>query len=49
MDDFYQHLDHKLILLPASIGEPGLLPGFSLVKHPQGTRLSNFHGKESSG
>ena len=29
MDDFYQHLDHNsMILLSASIGEPGLIPGF---------------------
>ena len=28
MDDFYQHVDHRLILLSASIGEPGHIPGF---------------------
>ena len=28
MDDFYQHVDHRMILLSASIGKPGLLPGF---------------------
>ena len=28
VDDFYQHLDHKLVLLSASIGEPGHDPGF---------------------
>jgi hypothetical protein len=28
VDDFYQHVDHKLVLLYASIGEPGHIPGF---------------------
>jgi hypothetical protein len=44
MGGFYQQQDHRMILLSASIGEPGRIPGFPFVKHPQGTRFSNFRG-----
>ena len=39
VDDFYQYVDHRMILLSASIGEPGHEPGFPFRKHPQGNPL----------
>ncbi|SPF39966.1 hypothetical protein SBA4_2460016 [Candidatus Sulfopaludibacter sp. SbA4] len=44
-DDFYQYLDHRMILLSASIGEPGPNRAF-LCEASGGTRFSNFHGKK---
>jgi hypothetical protein len=46
---FDQHVDHKLILLSASIGEPGLdSRAFLRLKHPAaGTRFSNSDEKEA--
>ena len=49
VDDFYQYLDHRMILLSASIGEPGRVPGFPFRKHPPGTRFSNFYGRHFDG
>jgi len=45
-DDFYQHLDHRLALLSASIGRPGPLPGLSSVKHPKRNPLSQLSRKD---
>ena len=48
MGVLYQQLDHMLILLSASIGEPGRYPGLSCFEASiTGTRFSNFPEKET--
>ena len=48
MGKLYQQMDHMLILLSASIGEPGPDPGLSYFEASiAGTRFSNFPEKET--